>query len=246
MQHQQAIVSIHDVSPAWEREVKTAMAAVASWGIAPPGLLVVPDYHGAWPLTRFPAFAALLQKWHCLGSEILLHGYEHLSRDTVSPLFRPTAWCALQCLTAGEGEFLTLGLDEAAQRVQQGKAMLEETLALQVAGFVPPAWLRRKGLPRRLAASGMTFYEGHLCIHGLAPRRRIFAPAITFSARSPYRIRASLAWAAAMRRLLPAARLVRLALHPADFRSERLVEAIGGLVASMNRRYQWIRYCDLL
>ncbi|HEU5357971.1 MAG TPA: DUF2334 domain-containing protein, partial [Gemmatimonadales bacterium] len=49
------LLSIHDVTPAFESEVRALHAMCARIG-AEPALLVVPDWHGEWPLDRHPAF----------------------------------------------------------------------------------------------------------------------------------------------------------------------------------------------
>ena len=42
-------VSIHDVSPAWEREVDVALEMAHAAGVRP-ALLVVPNFHGRAPI----------------------------------------------------------------------------------------------------------------------------------------------------------------------------------------------------
>ena len=57
----QVHVSIHDVSPAWEREVDLALELCHAVG-AKPALLVVPDFHGRAPLADSPAFCERLRE----------------------------------------------------------------------------------------------------------------------------------------------------------------------------------------
>jgi predicted deacetylase len=39
--------------------------------------LVVPNFHGEWPLDDHPAFAERLRAWQDVGHEIYLHGFYH-------------------------------------------------------------------------------------------------------------------------------------------------------------------------
>ena len=52
------LVSIHDVTPALERDVRALWDLCAERGITP-ALFVVPNWHGQWPLDEFPRFAGL-------------------------------------------------------------------------------------------------------------------------------------------------------------------------------------------
>ena len=69
-------LSIHDVSPAWASEVELALEYSADAG-ARPALLVVPNFHGEWPLLEHPEFCARLRELQASGHEIFLHGFYH-------------------------------------------------------------------------------------------------------------------------------------------------------------------------
>src|SRR5216683_2060563 len=49
------LVSIHDVTPALAPQVETLWTLCRARGVTP-ALLVVPNWHGDWPLERYPAF----------------------------------------------------------------------------------------------------------------------------------------------------------------------------------------------
>jgi len=72
-------VSIHDVSPAWEREVDVALETAHAFSVKP-ALLVVPDFHGRAPLLEAPAFCDKLRALSREGHEVYLHGYYHRAR----------------------------------------------------------------------------------------------------------------------------------------------------------------------
>ena len=71
-------VSIHDVSPAFSREVEHALLLCRARGVSP-ALLVVPDFHGKAPLAEAPEFVERLRDLVAQGSQILLHGLYHES-----------------------------------------------------------------------------------------------------------------------------------------------------------------------
>ncbi len=138
------LVSIHDVSPAHESEVTRLWDICAKRGISP-ALLVVPDWHGEWPIEDSPAFVNWVRDRAANGSDILLHGERHdefgLRRSTADELraFGRTDY---------EGEFLTLDQRAARERIERGVTRLR-ALGLPPIGFVAPAWLERKRRPAR-------------------------------------------------------------------------------------------------
>ena len=70
------LVSIHDVTPGARDGVARLWELCARRGVRP-ALLVVPDWHGEWPLEPHPAFVAWLRARAAEGAEIVLHGERH-------------------------------------------------------------------------------------------------------------------------------------------------------------------------
>jgi len=208
------LVSIHDVTPAF------APAVVQLWTMCTrhsvtPALLVVPDWHGDWPLDRHPAFIEWLRQRAREGAEIVLHGERHdehgLPRATGDAV---RAWGR----TAREGEFLTLEEAAARERIDRGITRLTN-LGLRPVGFVPPAWLAREGCHRAVAAAGLMFSEDETSIRLHPIGRRLRSPVVRWSARSSLRARGSVAVARGRWLLQRRARFPRLALHPQDLSS---------------------------
>ncbi|MBE0592398.1 MAG: DUF2334 domain-containing protein, partial [Gemmatimonadales bacterium] len=111
------LVSIHDVTPAHAEHVAEILALLEEFRLTRYALLVVPDWHGEWPLGAHPHFTAMLRERQHAGAEVLLHGLRHDEVGTRrSPVHHLRAWGR----TAREAEFLTLDADEAARRVDRG------------------------------------------------------------------------------------------------------------------------------
>jgi predicted deacetylase len=205
------LVSIHDVTPAFAPAVGKLWSMCARHGVTP-ALLVVPDWHGEWPLARHPAFVEWLRERARQGAEIVLHGERHDEVDlprTAADTVR--AWGR----TAREGEFLTLDESAARERIDRGIRRLTD-LALPPVGFVPPAWLAREDCHRAVAAAGLLFSEDETSIRLHPPGMRLRSPVVRWSARSPLRARGSVAVARGRWLLQRRARFPRLALHPQD------------------------------
>ncbi|HEY8257153.1 MAG TPA: polysaccharide deacetylase family protein [Gemmatimonadales bacterium] len=205
------LVSIHDVSPAFRPAVQRLWDMCARHAVVP-ALLVVPDWHGEWPLERHPDFAAWLRECARLGAEIVLHGERHdergLPRGAGDAL---RAWGR----TAREGEFLTLDEPAARERIERGAARLR-AFGLPPVGFVPPAWLATEGGHRAVAAAGLGFSEDESAIHVHRAGRSVRSPVLRWSTRTRLRAIGSVAVARARWTLQARARYPRLALHPQD------------------------------
>jgi predicted deacetylase len=205
------VVSIHDVTPAYAPEVARLWSICAARQVTP-ALLVVPNWHGAWPLHEHPEFVRWLRTRAADGADIVLHGERH---DEVG--LRRGLGDVLRALgrTAAEGEFLTLEEAGAQERIERGVRVLRD-FGLEPIGFVPPAWLARDGCERAVCTAGLRFTEDERAIRIFPSGRRLDSPVVRWSARSRTRAVASVAVAAGRWRLQRRARLVRVALHPLD------------------------------
>lgn len=200
-------VSIHDVSPAWEREVDVALDIAHEHGVKP-ALLVVPDYHGRAKLSDHPAYCERLRALEAAGHEIYLHGYYHRAEGG--------GFFAQKVVSAGEAEFSDVAPEEARRRLDDGERMLRAA-GLTISGFVAPAWSMPHWVLGLLAERGYAFTEDHLRVYDPVARRARTSVVLNFASRTPARLFSSVAWcrvARPARRVLPA----RIAIHPADMR----------------------------
>jgi len=241
-------VSIHDVSPAFEAEVRDALAACAEVG-ARPALLVVPDFHGEWSLDRYPAFAERLRALQAAGHEIYLHGYYHLAG--AKPLAREPGASegpasggrpgrlarafAQRVVSAGEAEFSDVSRAEALARLDAG----ERTLAaagLRIDGFVAPAWSMPAWLLPMLAARDVRYTEDRVRVYDPARGSSCVSLVLNFASRTPARLWSSVGFvrvAGPARRVLP----TRIAIHPGDMRSATLRREVSRVLLRSRGRF---------
>jgi predicted deacetylase len=243
-------VSIHDVSPAWEREVGVALEMVHAAG-ARPALLVVPDFHGRAPLLQHPAFVERLRRLEREGHEIYLHGYYHHARSPADPaaprrnvVGRMRHAFAQRVVSAGEAEFSDISPEEATERLDAGERVLEQA-GLEVKGFVAPAWSMPRWVLTMLGERGYGFTEDHLNIHDPTRGRSRKSVVLNYASRTPARLFSSVAWcriARAARRLLP----VRIAIHPADMRYALLRQEVASLLEWARREHDFVTHGEAL
>ncbi len=221
------LVSLHDVSPRHAEAIEKILAWTTSQGLPPVQLLVVPDFHGKWPLSAYPDFCQRLRDWRDRGHELVLHGYFHLeSQDRKAPLRGATERFKRSFMTAGEGEFLALDPQAAGRLIDRGLAMWEQAgLTPPPVGFVPPAWLHRPDLDAELWGRGFRWTENHQGFR-TSDGGRVKSPVITWASRDPVRRIGSRIFCPSAVRLYKDAPLLRIAIHPHDFDHPQLVRSI--------------------
>ncbi|MCP4603767.1 MAG: DUF2334 domain-containing protein [Proteobacteria bacterium] len=241
-----AILSLHDVSPAFSDQVVEILTQMEQWGLPPPALLIVPNHHGDWPVNAYDDFANVVLEAQKKGSELLLHGYEHIAPENAPLPINLLKRVKAGLLTAGEGEFHNVGMELAVRKLRIGRGLLEQGLGVRPSGFVAPAWLESRHTQAALAFEGFEFHEDHLFVRRVSTDEKHFIPAVSFSARSPLRTFASRIWARALRLLAFGKWNLRLAIHPLDFSSEELKNAIRRFAEAATQTRQWVTYEQFL
>ena len=238
------LASIHDVGPRFVREIDQ-LADLLSGILGGPkfAMLVVPDHWGDAPLAGAAAFQRRLREWSDQGVEMFVHGWYHkdLAQHSGTAAFKA------KHMTAGEGEFLGLSQAVAAQRMADGKALIEDAIGRPVAGFIAPAWLYGDGARAALAAGGFALAEDHLRVwqptSGLVLAR---GPVITWASRSKPRQLSSRFFAGLARQALHSQGVVRVAVHPGDVTVPALLGSITKTFSAFAARRPAGRYADLL
>jgi predicted deacetylase len=238
------LASIHDVGPGAENAV-LQLADLLEQRLGAPrfAMLVVPEHWGRHPLSEDRAFQTRLRRWSDRGIEMFVHGWFHKDMARYTD---PAARFKAKHLTAGEGEFL--GLDEATalSRMRDGKALVEDIIGRESAGFIAPAWLYGEGARAALRQAGFALCEDHWRVWD-ATSDEVLArgPVVTWASRSAMRTASSLAFAAIARTALTPLPTVRVAVHPGDVTKTSLLDSIDATVRGFARTHRPGRYADL-
>lgn len=233
------LVSLHDASPRHATAVEGILGFLAELGIPPVPLLVVPDFHGAWPLEDHPGFAGRLRAWHDIGHELVLHGYWHQERSEDIAGSRIGDSLKRRFLTGGEGEFLALDAPAARRRIEMGLDMWNRCgLPDRPRGFIPPAWLHAPDLDLALWALGFTWTENHVGTR-LSDGRALANPVISWASRDPLRRLGSRVVCPFLERIWRSRPVVRIALHPHDFDHPALVRSISQVLRRCADNSSW-------
>lgn len=235
------LVSIHDVTPAHAAPCRELWELCARFDLRP-ALLVVPDWHGAWPLESHPSFVAWVRSRAEEGAEIVLHGERHDEVGTTrSARDGARAWGR----TDREGEFLTLGYDEARARIDRGLIRLR-ALGLEPSGFIAPAWLCREATYRAAADAGLAFAEDARTVRRLHDGASIPSPVVRWSARTSVRAWGSAVVAVGRWRFQRRSAVIRIALHPTDLAHRATRRSLTRALDAWSHARRSGRYADLV
>ena len=232
---------MHDVAPQTQPRVARLLDFLTTIGVEHRSLLVIPNFQGKGSLDVHDDFCAWLRERRQQGDELVLHGYEHVGVGqprTASERFR-NRW-----FTKGEGEFLSLEYDAAADRIARGKAMMARA-GLHPRGFVAPAWLVTAGGLRAARDLGFEYTNSYLTVHDLAYGRTHWVPSLVFG---PGHLNEDLALMLQRRlsRLLVACPALRIVLHPPCVDQPQRLSSVGSLIESQLANRRATTYRDLL
>ena len=236
------LVAVHDVTPAHAGRLDVLYRLLEEFGVRQYALLVVPDWHGAWPLDAYSEFTAELRERAAAGAEVVLHGLRHDEVGLPRSLAHRVRTFGR---TDREGEFASLAPADAGARIRQGLATLHAS-GLESIGFVPPAWLGGPGLEAVVREAGLAFTEDARGVVAVATGRRLRAPATCWSTRRWWRTAGSIAVAALRLRLERAHPLVRIAFHPPDAGSRRVFASCRRTLGALLERREVTGYRELL
>ena len=236
------LASVHDVSPLTLGACQQAVALLhdaAGLGADDLTLLVIPHHESAVRLDEDGATLAWLRGMADAGATVVLHGLTHrMPKATYNPARFPSAYG----FARGQGELCCVDADEAARRLEEGRAILSRA-GLGEAGsrFIPPAWLLSSGARAAVDAAGFAWTERYDGLHsdrGARPLRLV-----GWGSLNPIEAVATSAFAFLQRQRRPAD--TRLAVHPADMRREGVRRSIARTARALRRDLapaSYIRY----
>jgi predicted deacetylase len=236
-------LTVHDVSPAHADTLKQIHSALVKLGVVRYSMLVVPDYHGKWPLDEFPEFCGWLRELSKNGVEMVLHGCRHEGGTAgLSPMDRIRS----AIFTRNEGEFLGLDEKNAEKLLRTGREVLKQALGVEVKGFVAPAWLYSRGTISALKETGFTFSENRLRIWNPETGRTILRmPVVNYAGGGFLKRSLAASWVRVSGVVLAGSETVRFAIHPGDFEIDTGKKAVQKRLEILLRKRATVNFKDV-
>jgi len=175
-------------------------------------------------------FVSWLRDLEAAGHEIVIHGYFHERPKRADESFLEKL--ITQFYTQGEGEFYDLGYDEAFRRIKDARDQFQAA-GFKPRGFVAPAWLLSGDGERAARDAEMEYTTRLRTVLDLRSGETSPARSIVYSVRNGSRRAVSVAWNAALARILKDAPLVRVSIHPPDFSHPTIWRQIADLISEM-------------
>lgn len=245
------LVSVHDVTPFHGRRLARIETLLRRIGVSDVAYLVVPRYHGGWPIEEDRAFVDWLASARPWASEWILHGFTH-SEPSASGCRRSNGalWVhhrlLRRLLTDGEAECLTLNTLALGSRLAEARRAFISAVGHPPRGFVAPAWLFDDRLIPILQRLRFDYTEDQYGLIGIGTGCRVPSPVITWATRTPFRRWGSCVLAPALRRVWRSAPLLRIAIHPYDMESADVVRSIERTLADALAARTNVSYASLL
>lgn len=119
---QKIALSIHDVTPRYQKELETIFAELDKLGLTSRTELVVPDFQRQFNIAADASFIAFMQAEKAKGAEISLHGIHH-----------------------DYAEYFRFNYDQARTTLDEGLKIFTAALGFAPPGFVAPQWVQSRG-----------------------------------------------------------------------------------------------------
>jgi predicted deacetylase len=242
------LFAVHDTAPIHLEKLLLAEKLIEEFSIPEVCFFLVPNFHNRGPSDQHEEFVSWCRASRSFSVEWFLHGYFHLEtgdrhsagmRGWVNNLKR-------SLLTAGEGEFLELTMEEIRERIVCGMKIFHNCTNENVPyGFVSPAWLHNHHLMNCLYDLGIAVTEDHRFIYNISQHVKLKCPVITWATRTVLRKYAALAVCPCLVHLWKNSPLIRIAVHPSDFEHSLTLDNIRKVLDKIMSKRTAVSYRHL-
>ena len=224
------IISIHDVSPLFEKEIEIILEALKDFEKS---FLITPRWNENHSLpTDF------LKKLSA--EDLVVHGLTHQTskRDYMGNLLTMSG---RSCK-----EFYGLNKAQTRTKIQTAKELFEDTYNRKPTGFIPPMWYHNSHSIEILKSLGFTYTESETSFINLRNNVATFSIPVCFDFGNNKLLSlvALYGWKYILKHLRQS--LIRFSIHPSDTRNGFLPDILETLKWFQSKNYTFIRYAELV
>ena len=213
------LLSLHDVTPAFEDDIVTSYDLLSDFGVTSMTLLVTPFY-GLKKINKVSDNDIFTRFLKSLDLEIAMHGYSHFSKS------------------GSLNEFNGMTQKKIVSRLKDGISILKKGFGLKPSGFVPPLWESPPKIVKAAKEVGLGF-----CVSGNSIHRHSDDTIFNTSERIVSEGQRSLNMEASLIEIELGGSL-QIGVHPLDHRTNRLFEVLEDLKDRLG--YKFMGYNDYL
>ncbi|MHA1653141.1 MAG: DUF2334 domain-containing protein [Candidatus Thorarchaeota archaeon] len=216
---QTVLLSLHEVTPAFEDDIVTTCDLLEDIGIYSITLLVVPFY-GLRKANTFERHSTFAEYLLSLGKELSIHGYAHVTKS------------------GAPHEFKRLKTDRLLSRMKTAVALFTRTFGKPPPGVVPPSWIAPSKLTTIAKGLGMKYcvIENTMSVLG---EDRCFQVADRIVSSGSSRLSLDTALVE-----MELGGPLQIAIHPLDHRNNNMLEILTDLRNRLG--YSFVGYLDYL
>jgi predicted deacetylase len=213
------LLSLHDVTPAFEDDIVTTYDMLSDFGITSLTLLVTPFY-GLKKTNKISDADIFTKFLKSLDLEIAMHGYSHFSKS------------------GSLNEFNGMTQKKVVSRLKDGISILTRGFGVKPSGFVPPLWESSPKIIKAAKEVGLGF-----CVNGNSIHRHSDSIIFNTSERIVSEGHRSLNIESSLIEIELGGSL-QIGVHPLDHRTNRLFEVLEDLKDRLG--YKFMGYTDYL
>lgn len=237
------IVSIHDAAPPFLDELKTLTIWLDQKSILSRSIKVIPNYLDRWNILEHSKFLDWMLSEKSKGSEIIQHGYSHKAsaqKRGLSDRLRD------KYITRSNAEFAKSDYDNAKERIEEGKKIMEES-GFPCQGFTSPTWYQSKETVRAIQDCGFRYFTTISSIFDCRNKQNISSLAMGYLGMNAFLEYLSMVGHSMMRKTglfcSPAARMV---LHPGSVSEKGPLYRVLKEIRRLSQKRNLITYRGLL
>jgi len=239
------VVAVHDICPEFEPQFQTWRTLLDRWGVRRRSLAVIPFYGGKTRVAQSKTLVLALAEEVRNGSEILLHGYTHVSSGAFTGLVDRARdrWT-----TQGCAEFALPGAGEGRRLIGKGLGELQPLVPKPIRGFIPPGWWLNSAIAAELPGMGLSFFTSTFGVHDLRRGVCLRTPVVVGLPQSrgvPAALLRGFCF-----RIIPALvrdrGILRIALHPYDLDNPRFMCDVEALIVAALKERPLAVYEDII
>ncbi len=236
------VVSVHDVTPKFKSELDEIISGLKGIGVTKQSLLVIPNYERRHNIIDDDGFVSRLHDLKNKGDEIVQHGYEHVS--SLRQYDSLPHWFMGEIFAQGCGEFQNIGYDEAKERIEEGRDILQQA-GFTPKGFIAPGWLLNNDSEKAVRDAGFSYTTRMNWLHR-SNHEDEYSPAMGFAPFPVLDDMARMYDSVLANHYLKDKKLARVVIHPQDVKKKGTFEFALELIKKLMKERELTTYADFV
>lgn len=229
------VVSLHDVSPKFEKELELIISELNKIKINKKNLLIIPNLNSSFDISKNQNFIKIIKDEQEKGAELTLHGFYHENQEDFLSRF-------LYFIPVGVNEFGKIDLTKAKKLLGEGANKIKKIFGIKPRGFVPPNWVINKRVQKEVFKQKFDYFTTIKTIN--YPIKKIYSLAYGFSAGNNVLLSFIIRYFSFLRIKFFKSNLIRFVIHPQEVQMNLIPFEVDLLKNILSSGYKPITYSE--